>query len=374
MKIAVFIEKITRSNGGASSAIDFVIEANSLGHDITIFTLFSGDVELEMSLKARSIQLRKFLLADAEARFRSRFNQLKSRLNFKKAFRVTVNPFELYFDVSALNSDAKLLIKSAWPEAHIMKNHAGDVDSFMRDHMGGKSSAVYIEKFENCDSILFQSSRQLVESENKFKNIEIQRILLEPTCEELNIRNEQGLLEKDFFNLVVVGSIQPRKNQLDALRVCKQLNNLGHKVKMTFVGGVSDNVYMEHLVRYINEWDLKNSVKFVGFTKDYLKYLICADLLLQTSTHEGVSRILREAMYYKIPVAAFKLPGTVDLLNDQGLLVNGPEELEELVKLISKAYQNHSLSDLASNMHMRYLHRNSRRVYNKNLSQILKNI
>ena len=118
---------------------------------------------------------------------------------------------------------------------------------------------------------------------------------------------------------------------------------------------------------------LSNAVFFHGYKKDYLRYMINANILIQSSEFEGVSRVLREAMYMKLPIISFSISGTRAILkhNKDALLIEEKNTRVlggALLKLLKDKSRAKELAESAFN---RYQLKHSKRVYARNFEQIL---
>ena len=95
-----------------------------------------------------------------------------------------------------------------------------------------------------------------------------------------------------------------------------------------------------------------------------------ATMLLQTSQAEGVSRVLREAMYMNLPVASYALSGTRDILDpERHAKLVPPGDTAAMTVAIEELLQDPvSRRRMAQAARERYDHRHARRVYMANVA------
>lgn len=142
---------------------------------------------------------------------------------------------------------------------------------------------------------------------------------------------------KNVTKLLMIGVLHENKNQLQAIKASKILNDKGLLIKLTLVG---DNVgeYYEKLLAYVKNNNLDNVVDFVGFTAHPDKYYKQNDITLVCSRNEGMGRVTVESLAYSTPVIGYDAAATNELIADaySGLLykndeVNLAEAIERLI-------------------------------------------
>lgn len=128
----------------------------------------------------------------------------------------------------------------------------------------------------------------------------------------------------DYTNIIFVGRLSPNKKQEDIIDTFfyyqKYINS---KSRLIFVGSYSGlESYYKRLNEYAKQLNISN-IYFTGHIPfdEILAYYTIADLFLCMSEHEGFCIPLVEAMYFKIPIIAFKSTGVTDTLGDGGILL-----------------------------------------------------
>lgn len=106
-----------------------------------------------------------------------------------------------------------------------------------------------------------------------------------------------SLFEADKFNMITLGRLDIGKNHEMLIRALHQLQN---PLLRLYIFGVGD--MQETLEQVIEELDVKNQVKLMGFNSNPYQYLKTADLFIFGSNHEGFPNVLLEAMACQLPI------------------------------------------------------------------------
>ncbi len=127
---------------------------------------------------------------------------------------------------------------------------------------------------------------------------------------ELNISD-------DDIVLLSVGELNENKNHIAVLKALLKLdlNNIKY-----FVCGRGNK--LDFYNEFIKENNLANNVKFLGFRRDILDILKLTDIFIMPSIREGLPVSIMEAMDAGLPIIASNIRGCVDLVTNNGILVN----------------------------------------------------
>ncbi|MBQ8163696.1 MAG: glycosyltransferase [Clostridia bacterium] len=132
--------------------------------------------------------------------------------------------------------------------------------------------------------------------------------------------------ENELINLVFVGEISKRKNQIFLVRALKKLPDYS----LTLVGDGDESNTIRKEARRLG---VESRLKITGFTKNVSKYLSEADIYVSASQIEGLPFNVMEAMYARLPIVASDVKGNRDLLNQKNLYTyNDEEEYVDLVR------------------------------------------
>jgi glycosyltransferase involved in cell wall biosynthesis len=133
--------------------------------------------------------------------------------------------------------------------------------------------------------------------------------------------------------LLMVGTIEPRKNHIGALRAFAQLRQRGLPHRLVIAGGrgwLDGPIFAEY-----ERLGLRDSVIFPSFFPDRLlpALYVCADLLLQPSFYEGFGIPVLEAMGTGTPVIISDRPSLPEIAGGAARIVpvEDPQDLAEAI-------------------------------------------
>lgn len=144
----------------------------------------------------------------------------------------------------------------------------------------------------------------------------------------------------EFFNVIYVGKIEPRRNSFFLLDVMKDITEKNPLIHFTVIGDGEEE--------YTNKWlmeaqELINSNALTYFkrkTQTELKELYCRmDLMVFPSNYEIFGMVLLEAMYFDLPVISSLNGGSDTLITDgkDGIIMKGFDSLEWSDKILELA-------------------------------------
>jgi glycosyltransferase involved in cell wall biosynthesis len=134
-----------------------------------------------------------------------------------------------------------------------------------------------------------------------------------PTSEERRLaRDRLGLAETELA-VLFVGRLEDPKDPLLALRVADALSREGVVLIVAGDGTLGDTVRRA----------AGPNVRVLGRRDDVPELLAAADVVLSTSSWEGLPYALLEALWACRPIVASDVPGNRDAVGDAGILVQG---------------------------------------------------
>jgi glycosyltransferase involved in cell wall biosynthesis len=325
MKVAFFTAAVSRKNGGSSSVVDLSLAALKIGRLSSIYSPLGGfdyfyyraSGSNPLFCYTKYIDLDKY--ADKAFGGISQKAQRLNRLISLGRGEILFEPNTIYIDDLGVSIRVADDIRKCG--GCLILNHAGSPAAFINHFGCAKStkSDLRLERYKyllaRYDYCLFQSQSQIEEYNNTLSagsNFP-RALLMEPSCYEPDIREavkKKLHLSDTFLNIVVVGTIQPRKNQFALIEVCRELIRLKTSPKFHIVGGVVDRTYYIALTQAIEESNLAEYFTFYGHRRNYLQVMAGCSIVLQPSLEEGVSRILRESLALGKPVIAYNVTGT----------------------------------------------------------------
>jgi len=119
---------------------------------------------------------------------------------------------------------------------------------------------------------------------------------------------------KGSLKLLLLGVIQPRKGQEDAVLAAALLIGQGVDLELVLAGPVSDPAYARRLEALAADPGLAGSVQILGLQKSPWPLLQESDVLLMCSRSEAFGRITVEAMLAAKPVIGLRAGATAELV------------------------------------------------------------
>lgn len=195
--------------------------------------------------------------------------------------------------------------------------------------------------------------------------VDLTKYSLNPNLNKEMFRKALGLSENDFI-VTSVGELNENKNTFRLLEAIKNIGDI--KIKYVICGqGPLEQQYK----KYIEENNLKNRIKMLGFRKDIPSILQISDVYIMPSFREGLSKAMMEAMCYGLPVIASNIRGSTDLLgNNEGGLLCNPNNTKEFSDAILKLYNDKQLTKEISKRNLEYIKNFDINVVLKQLEKI----
>lgn len=193
---------------------------------------------------------------------------------------------------------------------HLMNIYQVDQESFQVDWL-----ALY-PRYHSADSILF--------SERWSHGLHIPsrcvRVAYE-NKEEISLKCDS---KAGFIQIISIGILCERKNQLEIIRFVHKCKDNGIKVLLTLLGEESLS-YGLLCKKYVKENGLEENVIFTGFVSNIENYLRKADILIIASKIESYPGVIVEAMANNVPILSTPVGGVPELLIDgyNGLVIEG---------------------------------------------------
>ena len=145
----------------------------------------------------------------------------------------------------------------------------------------------------------------------------------------------------DYVNILFTGRIAPNKKYEDLIGAFYYYKKYINKKSRLILAGsyVEESNYYKKLNDYIAEIGV-DDVMFTGHIpfQDLLAYYHIADVFLCMSEHEGFCVPLVEAMYFNLPIIAYKSTAIPETLGGSGLLLNSKDGklVAEAIDLVMK--------------------------------------
>lgn len=128
-----------------------------------------------------------------------------------------------------------------------------------------------------------------------------------------------------YINILFTGRIAPNKKQEDIIRAFYYYHTHYNKKSRLILVGSRNGMekYYNRLCDYVEALNISDSVDFTGHIKfdEILAYYKLADVFLCMSEHEGFCVPLVEAMYFGVPVIAYRSTAIPNTLGGCGMLL-----------------------------------------------------
>lgn len=171
------------------------------------------------------------------------------------------------------------------------------------------------------------------------------------------------------LNFVLVGVIQPAKNQLEAVKALKIVLESGRKAYLNFVG-TENAEYVKIVKRYVSDNGLTEYVTFWGGKKNVSELLNKMDVGLMLSQNEAFGRVTVEYMMHNLAVIASNTGANKEIIVDNkcGLIykIGNYEQLaEKMILLIDDREKTEALAQMGKKRAMQEFvsSKNSNEVY-----------
>ena len=142
-----------------------------------------------------------------------------------------------------------------------------------------------------------------------------------------NKMREMYSIPQDAFVFLVAGTIDARKNQIGIVRAWNILTRLtNRKLALILAGTCNGNDYEKKIRRYIEEWELQDSVYILGYCDKISALMNASDVLIINSYYEGWSMAATEALYSGMPLIHSNCGSGMELVagGKNGILISNP--------------------------------------------------
>lgn len=161
-----------------------------------------------------------------------------------------------------------------------------------------------------------------------------------------NAFNPENLIKKiprndDILKLIFVGRLDIAKSPLDFLAAMLILKQRQLPIEATVIG---DGFYYDEMKNYLDNNELNDTVKLLGWQDDVGKQLASHDIFCLTSIFEAFGIVFCEAGYTGLPSVATNVEGIPEVVKDgfTGLLVP-PRNPEKFADAVQHLHENRDL-------------------------------
>jgi len=125
-----------------------------------------------------------------------------------------------------------------------------------------------------------------------------------------HFRASRGIADDELL-IANVGRLSPEKGQLLFLEAARDVARRFRRLRFVLFGIGPDQALLE---RFINENDMHELVILAGYRNDMDQLYNEIDLIVQSSTTEGMPNVILEALLMQVPVIATDVGGTGEIV------------------------------------------------------------
>lgn len=141
--------------------------------------------------------------------------------------------------------------------------------------------------------------------------------------------------------IVWVGRISYEKNPLDAILMMQMLVKEIPEAKLYIIGD-GDKEIIKQIKTKINNFHLEQNIILEGFQLDVGKYYNMASVFINTSSFEGFSLTISEAMSYAVPIITYDLPWLTFIRNVDGIISIPQRRYDLMAEQVAKLLKDNA--------------------------------
>lgn len=190
-----------------------------------------------------------------------------------------------------------------------------------------------IKQFFRFDKILVISNKLKEEMQKLAKTDKEKQSVIkifnpidkEDTIRKADIPINDYPFSKNLPTFITIGTVYPQKGYDRLLDVHKKLLKEGLQHQIIIIG---DGFDFENIQTKLNQLELQETVKMLGFRSNPYPYLKESDFYVMSSRHEGFPTIIAEALILNKSVVSTDVSGIKDLLQDGklGIITSNSED------------------------------------------------
>lgn len=152
--------------------------------------------------------------------------------------------------------------------------------------------------------------------------------------------NDTKFSDEECTNILIAGTVQPGKRQMEALQAVKTATEMGCKVHL-YLAGDGIPSYIQSLKEYVQLHKMDSYVSFLGHVKNMNKLREKMDIGLVCSQSEAFGRVTVEGMLSHMAMIGARSAGTSELIchGETGYLYELGNH-QELAEYIAELCQN----------------------------------
>ena len=328
-KIYIIVTSLL-TGGAEKQAIWLANKFFNDGFDVRFVVLKKGD-ELSYLLN-KEIDIRQFkLFSKKDSRFLARarliywflvaIKNLRRDIRGEETSNITIISFLIHSNLLAFFST-------------LFNGHIKHIMSVRSDRFTIRTSKISFIRHLIFYFISIQSSSIVFNSENamkKFKKLSIRKnnhfVIpngITTAYPKTNIAIENRIkdsLSNFEYKIFTAGRLDELNNYSELIKAIRILKDKGLNIGLILFG---DGLQRNSLEKQVKNLDLEYEVRFFGKVKNIPNYFKLFNLAMHTATHGGLSNLIIEAIYNKIPIAVTPIGDSQELIkHNRGIEIKG---------------------------------------------------
>ncbi len=225
----------------------------------------------------------------------------------------------------------------------------------IREYIGNEENACFVFDERRAQNYLKKYSSSIIcnsHSVASFYKAQMQLQNISVVYNGIDYPEVSGCEQNRKVNtLLMVGYLEERKNQEEALYAIKLLRDKNIIVNLILAGG-GDKEYTQKLRKYIESENLEKNVIIIGNVTDVKSLYLSSTCLVHCAKREPWGRVIVEAMLNRCPVISADSDGAREIITDtvSGFLYNKGDihQLSDLIQeIVTKKIDIKYITDTA---------------------------
>jgi len=275
-----------------------------------------------------------------------------------------VHPINPFIDYKGYKEIKRLIKENNYDAVHCHSTKAGILGRLAANKLGVKKViytvhgywpilqyegikrkiAIFLERYlanKTTDLVLISKSDIELSKRMKIGNEKKYRLIYNKITVEKD-KIGKGVLRKELDvdnNIKIIGNVSrvdDQKNPFLFIDIANEYLKNNNNVVFVWVG---DGNLIQQAKNYAEKLNLKEKVKFIGFRQNGIEYMKDFDLLLLTSSWEGVPITILEAIELKIPILSTDVGGIKEIIGKDSVF----ETPKNISELIDKKLNSHEI-------------------------------
>ena len=326
MRIAFFMDS-SMVLGGAGNILLEQAKIMSFLHDVIVVIPCNekGETNSEYLLRCKKMSLRYVEFIYATTPYIQYIDIIKSWKDIDEIKRWACRENIELFHSTQLNITAEMISR----ELHIP--HLMNIYQLRKEEFVFNQMDIF-PRYHSCDSLLYCHIWE--------ENLGVKTCCIRSSAPLKEIRKKKRK-KKEALKILMLGGIEERKNQLNAIKAVEYCSKNGMDIKLTIVGD-DNSEYAKECNQYIQQNTLGEIIFAVGFQSDIVPYLLENDCYLCSSIDESFPSSIVEAITYDLTIISTPVAGVPELLHDR---INA---------YISRGYDSKHIAECILNCFMDY--------------------